>query len=123
MQEKLKEIANELKEHEVELHAASIEYAGLAEAAAEKRVLYDVAWSSAYLRISGDGEKRTIPVLDALVTVEVEEQMWECRLAEGAADAGKRHLSSLQSLLTSGQTRAGLLKSADAGQSGKEIAF
>lgn len=107
--EQIYQIEIELKEKESELYTASVEYSTLISKAAEKRVLYDVAYAQEYLKVSTDGEKRTVAATESMVLVVVQRQFTECRIAEAMADGAKRHLATLQGLLTSIQTRSKLL--------------
>jgi len=110
MTEQTTKIERELQNIEQELYAASIEYRDLAKDAAEKRAIYDVAYAQEFLKVSTDGEKRTVPATESLTVQIVQRQLTACRIAEALADGSKRHLMTLQSLLSSIQTRASLIK-------------
>jgi hypothetical protein len=111
MAEQITKILVELENYEKELYAASVEYKDLARDAAEKRATYDVAWAQELLKIPNDKDhKMTVGEKEALVTQLVQTQLRSARIAESLAEGAKRHLSALQSNLTSIQTRASLLK-------------
>lgn len=108
--EQLQEIERDLRAYEVELYNASVEYKSLARDAAEKRAAYDVAYAQEFLKITTGELKMTVPATEALAVKNVESLLTSCRIAEAMADGAKRHLATLQSVLTSVQTRASLLK-------------
>lgn len=114
MSEELHKITEELQSYEAELYAASAEYRDYALDAAQKRATYDVEYSQAILTISAkcdqDGIKMTVPERDALAVKQVQNSLKACRIAEALADGSKRHLGTLQSLLSSVQTRSSLLR-------------
>lgn len=107
------QIATELREHEVSLFSVAKQYRTLAKEAATKRVVYDVAWANAINDISRtaleSGEKITVADKDALATRTVAEQMEECRLAEAELDAAKKYIDTMQTILSSVQTRSKLI--------------
>lgn len=110
-QEEITTVENELKAYEVELYNAAKDYKELARSAAEKRAAYDVAFAQELLKLKGDTElKATVPEREALAVVAVQNSLTGCRIAESLADGAKRHLGAIQSILTSVQTRASLLK-------------
>ncbi len=114
MVEQINKILSELEDYEKQLYSASMEYRELAGDAAQKRATYDVSYSQAILTISNkcdtDGIKMTVPERDALAVNTIQNDLKACRIAEALADGSKRHLGTLQSLLSSVQTRASLLK-------------
>lgn len=110
MNEQLDNLEAELQVCEVDLFNASTEYKALVQDAAIKRAAYDVVWAQELLKLRTDPElKATVPEREALVTVAVQGQLTQCRIAEALADAAKRHLVTLQSILSSIQTRARLI--------------
>ncbi len=109
MTEQVHQIEQELQAYESQLYAASIEYRSLAQDAATKRAEYDVAWAQEMLKLPTD-IKMTVGEKEAQVVVIVADRLRACRIAEAIADGAKRHLSALQSNLTSIQTRAALLR-------------
>lgn len=110
MSEQIHKIAEELEGYETQLYAASVEFRSLAHDAAIKRADYDVAYAQEMLKASAVEGKRTVAEKEAEVVVIVANQMRAARIAEAMADGAKRHLTALQSNLTSIQTRASLLK-------------
>lgn len=111
MTEQITNIEAELQTCEVDLFNASTEYRQLAEDAARKRSSYDVAWAQQLLKLKSDTDlKATVPEREALATVAVQDQMTGARIAEAMADASKRHLVTMQSVLSSIQTRARLIQ-------------
>lgn len=109
------EIERELAKCEAALYEMQQKYPALARAAAEARIVYDVAWAEAVDEIAHrqltEGKKPpTVPVQDAMATQMVKEQMAAARIAEADLDAGKKHLDSLQAILSSVQTRAKLVQ-------------
>lgn len=110
MSEEISQITQELENYESQLYAASVEYKSMAQDAAVKRADYDVAYAQEMLKASAVEGKRTVAEKEAEVVVIVANQMRAARIAEAMADGAKRHLTALQSNLTSIQTRASLLK-------------
>jgi hypothetical protein len=110
MTEEIHQITQELAAYESQLYAASIEYRDLIRDAATKRAVYDVAFAQELLKITAKGDKMTVAEKESLTIMAVQNQLTECRIAEAIADGAKRHLTALQSNLTSIQTRASLLK-------------
>lgn len=109
--EQITQITKELENYEKQLYDASVEYRSLARDAAEKRARYDVAYAQEFLKNSTNKDmKLTVPACEALTVQQVQAELTACRIAEALADGSKRHLSALQSNLTSLQTRASLLK-------------
>jgi hypothetical protein len=105
------EIEGELRNIEGELYTASVEFKRLASDAAQKRATYDVAYATEFLKIQTNKElKLTVPAIESLAVQTVQTQLVACRIAEALADGSKRHLGTLQSLLSSIQTRASLIK-------------
>lgn len=110
MTEELFAIEKELKDYEAKLYAASTEYKRLAQDAATKRATYDVAYATEFLKITTGEMKMTVPATESLAVQNVQESLTSCRIAEALADGAKRHLVTLQSIISSIQTRAGLFK-------------
>ena len=111
MTEDITRINEQLMKIEKDLYKASTEYRELSIDAAGKRAAYDVRYASEFLKASQDSTiKRTVPATEAFVVEVVSHDLSECRIAEAKAEAAKRHLATLQSLLSSVQTRASLLK-------------
>src|SRR5688572_3784999 len=109
MSEQIHKIEKELQNYEAELYTASVDYKDLAHSAAVQRAEYDVAWAQEMLKLPTD-VKMTVAEKEAQVVKIVANQLRSCRIAESLAEGAKRHLSALQSNLTSIQTRASLLK-------------
>lgn len=109
MSEQLTNITTELSNYEVDLFNASTEYRQLAEDAARKRATYDVAYATEFLKIKTNGEKATDKTAESLAVQAVAGQLTSCRIAEALADASKRHLTALQAIVSSVQTRSRLL--------------
>ena len=108
----INELNDQLQNIERELYDASGEYKDLALTAAGLRATYDVRYAQEYLKVTtnaGD-KKMTVAATEALVIDIVQHDLSAARIAEAKADAAKRHLATLQSLLTSVQTRASLMK-------------
>lgn len=114
MSEQLHAIEKELEAREAQLYDASVEYKSLAYDAALKRATYDVDYANSILEISSkadsEGVKMTVIEKENLAVKSVQNQLKECRIAEAMADGSKRHLVTLQSIISSIQTRASLLK-------------
>ena len=109
--EHLLEIDKELQGYEAGLYSASAEYKQLAKEAAEKRATYDVAFAQEMLNLKGKSDlKATVPEREAMAVVNVQKFMTDCRIAEAMAEGSKRHLATLQAILSSVQTRAQLMK-------------
>jgi N-acetylglucosamine kinase-like BadF-type ATPase len=104
------QIEAELQTYEVELFNASTEYRQLAQDAARKRATYDVQYAQEFLKVKTGGDKVTDKLAESVTVVAVQGSLTACRIAESLADASKRHLTTLQTLVSSCQTRAGLLK-------------
>jgi len=107
------EIEKELMKCEAALYTMQSKYPELAKTAANARFVYDVAWAEQVDKITHDcttrGEKLpTVAVMDAMVTLAVKDQMEDARKAEAELDGAKKHIDSLQSVLSSVQTRAKL---------------
>lgn len=109
MIEQTHSILTELENYEKELYKASVEYKTLAQDAATKRADYDVAYAQEMLKLPTD-VKMTVAEKESTVVAIVADRLRHCRIAEAMADGAKRHLTALQSNLTSVQTRASLLK-------------
>ncbi len=108
-------IEKELSKCEAALYEMQVKYPALARAAAEARYVYDVAWANALDEIAHrtlpEGQKPpTVPVMDAMATKMVAEQMEAARTSESDLDSAKKHLDSLQAILSSVQTRAKLVQ-------------
>lgn len=109
--EQLFQIEKELQGFESDLFTASTEYKNLVRDAAEKRANYDVAFAVELLKIKSNADlKFTVPEKEALTVQTVQGQMTACRIAEAIADGSKRHLTALQAILSSVQTRSKLLQ-------------
>lgn len=107
------EIDRELVKCEAALYAMQERYPELARRAANARYVYDQAWANAIDEIAhrqlAEGQKApTVPVQDAMATKIVAEEMEAARIAESELDAAKKHLDTLQAILSSIQTRAKL---------------
>jgi hypothetical protein len=113
-QEELHKIEQELANYETQLYAASTEYRDYRRDAAEKRADYDVSYANAILTISNkadtEGIKMNVVEKESLAVKSVANQLKACRIAEALAEGSKSHLITLQSILSSVQTRASLLK-------------
>lgn len=110
MTEELFQIETELKGYESELFVASTEYRNFVKDAADKRAVYDVAFAQEVLKLKSNTDlKATVPEREAFATVAVADFMTRCRIAEALAEGAKRHLTALQAILSSVQTRAKLL--------------
>lgn len=108
--EEITKIVKELEQYEADLFAASTDYKSLAQDAATKRSVYDVAWAQELLKIKADANlKATVPEREAMATVSVQRFMTDARVAEAMADGSKRHLTALQAILSSVQTRSKLI--------------
>lgn len=109
----LHEIDSELKRCEQALYEMQVRYPQLASKAANARYIYDQAWATAMDEIAhravADGKKPpTVAAAEAEATIKVADEMREARYAEADLDAGKKHLDTLQAILSSVQTRAKL---------------
>lgn len=107
------EIEKDLAKCEAALYEMQKQYPALARAAAENRYVYDMAWANALDEIAHrkleDGQKSpTVPVMDAMATKMVATEMEAARLSEADLDAAKKHIDTLQGILTSVQTRSKL---------------
>ncbi len=107
------ELEKDLLKCEQALYEMQTQYPSLAKKAAESRYIYDVAWANAIDEIAhrslAEGQKApTVPVQDAMATKMVAEQMKATREAEADLDAAKKHIDTLQGILTSVQTRSKL---------------
>jgi hypothetical protein len=103
----LHQIESELQRYESDLHSASSDYMTLIRDAATKRAVYDVAYAQELLKLKSDSNlKATVPEREALAVVAVQHFLTDCRIAEAMADGSKRHLSALQAILSSVQTRS-----------------
>ena len=108
------EIERELLKCEAALYEMQKQYPALAKTAAQNRYVYDVAWANAIDEIAHrklvEGQKPpTVPVQDAMATKIVAEEMEAARTAEADLDAAKKHIDTLQAILSSVQTRSKLL--------------
>lgn len=111
MQSDINALNDQLQAAERELLAISSDYANFAIEAAEKRAHYDVRWAQEILKIKTNKElKLTIPEADAMATTLVQDELVSCRIAEAMASAAKAKLDATKNILSSIQTRAGLLK-------------
>jgi hypothetical protein len=105
------EITRELVKCEAALYSMQEKYPTLAKAAANARYIYDMAWANAIDDIAhrtlAEGQKApTVALMDAMATKMVAEQMESARVTESDLDAAKKHLDTLQAILSSVQTRA-----------------
>lgn len=110
MTEDLRAIEKELKDYEAKLYAASTEYRQLAKDAGTKRAIYDVGYANSFLTAKNTSEKTTDKLAESLAVKAVNQQLTDCRIAEAMAKASQSHLITLQSIISSIQTRAGLFK-------------
>ncbi|MBX3288330.1 MAG: hypothetical protein KF855_03200 [Acidobacteria bacterium] len=106
----INEIETSLKDCEGAIATAAMDYGKIAVSAARARADYDLAYAQELLKISADGEKRTVGEKEALTLIAVQSLFMDCRIREAEADALKRRIGALQSVLTSLQTRASLIK-------------
>lgn len=109
------EIVRELAKCEQALYEMQVKYPQLARAAANARYVYDQAWADAIDDIlhkaTVAGEKPpTLPVQDALATKAVAQEMKDARETEADLDGAKKHLETLQAILSSVQTRAKIVQ-------------
>ena len=100
------EIERELLKCEAALYEMQKQYPALAKTAAQNRYVYDVAWANAIDEIAHrtlvEGQKPpTVPVQDAMATKIVAEEMEAARTAEADLDAAKKHIDTLQAILSS----------------------
>jgi hypothetical protein len=109
----MNDIEKELRKCEQALYEMQVKYPQLASKAANARYIYDQAWATAMDEIAhravADGKKPpTVAAAEAEATIKVADEMREARYAEADLDAGKKHLDTLQAILSSIQTRAKL---------------
>lgn len=109
------QIERELLKCEAALYEMQVKYPNLARAAADARYIYDQAWANAIDEIAHrtlkEGQKApTLPVIDALATKMVADEMERARIAESELDGAKKHLDTLQAILSSVQTRAKMVQ-------------
>lgn len=109
----MNDIEKELRKCEQALYEMQVRYPQLASKAANARYVYDQAWATAIDEIAHravqDGKKPpTVAAMEAEATLMVKDEMREARYAEADLDAGKKHLDTLQAILSSIQTRAKL---------------
>jgi len=109
------EITRDLVKCEQTLYEMQVKYPALARTAANARFVYDMARANAIDEVAhrtlAEGQKApTVPVQDAMATKMVAKEMEAARLAEADLDSAKRHLSSLEAILSSVQTRAKLVQ-------------
>lgn len=104
------EIEKELMKCEAALYTMQSKYPELAGNAADARYIYDQAYADAILSISKQEfeKKPTVPVLEAMATKQVSEQQKAAWEAESALDSAKKHLATLETIVSSVQTRAKL---------------
>ena len=108
------EIERELMKCEAALYEMQKQYPALARVAAQNRYVYDMAWANAIDDIAhravAEGQKApTVAVMDATATKIVAEEMENARTSEADLDAAKKHIDTLQAILSSVQTRSKLL--------------
>lgn len=113
MTDTIHQIEQDLQMRETQLFDASMEFREFVLDAAQKRAGYDVDFAKSMLDIASradkDGLKMTVSERESLAVVAVQNQLRDCRIAEALRDGSKAHLSTLQSLLTSLQTRSKLI--------------
>lgn len=107
------EIEKELMKCEQSLYVMQSNYPQLTRTAAECRFVYDQAWANAIDNIGHQaiaaGEKMpTVAMMEAMATIRVAKEMEAARIAEADLDGAKKHIDSLQAILSSVQTRAKL---------------
>jgi len=107
------EIEKDLLKCEQALYEMQTKYPELAKTAANARYIYDMAWANAVDEIAhrtlAEGQKApTVSVQEALATKMVAVEMNSTREAEADLDAAKKHIDTLQGILTSVQTRSKL---------------
>lgn len=107
------DIERELVKAEQSLYVMQVEYPKAASRAANARYVYDQAWATAVDEIAhravADGKKPpTVAATEAEATLMVKDEMQEARYAEADLDSAKKHLDTLQAILSSVQTRAKL---------------
>jgi len=107
------DIERELVKAEQALYVMQGKYPKTASRAANARYVYDQAWATAVDEIAhravAEGKKPpTVAAIEAEATLTVKEEMREARYAEADLDAAKKHLDTLQAILSSVQTRAKL---------------
>ena len=107
----LHELNQDLVKSEQALFEMQKQYPALAKRAAEARYLYDMAWANAIDEIAhrtlAEGQKPpTVPVQDAMATKVVASEMQAAREAEAELDAAKKHIDTLQAILSSVHTRS-----------------
>ena len=105
------EIERELKKCEAALYEMQSRYPDLAKTSANARYVYDMAWANAIDEIAhrtlAEGQKPpTVALMDAMATKMVASEMKLARVAEADLDGAKKHLDTLQAILSSVQTRA-----------------
>ena len=108
-------MANDIEKELVKCEAALFEmqkqYPDIAKNAANARYVYDMAWANAIDEIAhrtlAEGQRPpTVPVQDAMATKAVASEMQAAREAEAELDAAKKHIDTLQAILSSVQTRS-----------------
>ena len=107
------EIEKDLLKCEQALYEMQTKYPELARTAANARYVYDMAWANAVDEIAHrtlvEGQKApTVSVQEALATKIVAAEMKATRDAEADLDSAKKHIDTLQGILTSVQTRSKL---------------
>ena len=105
-------LQDELKEHEIQLNVITQKYVEAAREAAKARLIYDLDWAETVSKISHEcavqEKKMTVQEKEAETTKRCFEKMEAARLAEAELDGLKKHLDTLQAMLSSVQTRAKL---------------
>lgn len=108
------QIEQELREHEQSLFSVAKQYRTIARTAAEKRVIYDVQWANAIEDITKEaveaGTKITVAEKEAKAVLKVATELDDCRMAEADVDAAKKYIDTMQTILSSVQTRAKLMQ-------------
>lgn len=108
----LHEIDSDLLKCEKALQEMQSQYPKIARQAADARYIYDQAYADAVIAIASQefDKKPTVPVLEAMAVKRVSEQQKAAREAESDLDAAKKHLATLETIVSSVQTRAGILR-------------
>jgi hypothetical protein len=106
-----KEIERSLLAAEQTLNDWQTRYPPIVKAAAETRLVYDLAYADALVeidhRVLAEGEKKpTVAIIEAMATQMVEKQMSAARVAEAEQNAAKEVIKINLAILSSFQTRA-----------------
>ncbi len=105
-------IDNDLLKCEKALQEMQNQYGQIASDAANARYVYDQAYADAVIEIANrEFEKKpTVPVLEAMATKAVANEQKAAREAESKLDAAKKHIVTLSTIVSSVQTRAGIMR-------------